>query len=524
MIHRSPRPDVAIPDTPLTPFLLERAERHARRTALIDGSSGHSYTYAQWARAVRRAAAGLARRGLRKGDVLAIYSPNVPEYAVAFHAASLLGGVVTTVNPAYTAEELTYQLRDARARFLVTVPQCLDKVGKASAAAGVEEVFLFGEGEGATPFAALMAEDGPVPEAAIDPREDLVALPYSSGTTGLAKGVMLTHRNLVANVLQTASALDLLGGDDTVVAVLPFFHIYGLVVVLNLGLYHGATIVTLPRFDLEGFLDTLQKHKVTFANVVPPIVLALAKHPVVGRYDLSRLRCVFSGAAPLGDQVARACAERLGCRVLQGYGLTETSPVTHVGPSDPVRARPASIGFTVSNTECRVVSIEDGRALGPSEHGEICIRGPQNMRGYLNRPEATAAMIDAEGWLHTGDIGYADEEGYFYVVDRLKELIKYKAMQVAPAELEAVLLTHPAVTDAAVIPSPDPDAGEVPKAFVVVQGQATPEEIMAFVAERVAPFKKVRRLEVVEQIPKSPSGKILRRLLVERERARSPQG
>jgi acyl-CoA synthetase (AMP-forming)/AMP-acid ligase II len=262
---------------------------------------------------------------------------------------------------------------------------------------------------------------------------------------------------------------------------------------------------------------------VTFANVVPPIVLALAKHPAVGNYDLSSLRCVFSGAAPLGDPVAKACAERLGCQVLQGYGLTETSPVTHVGPADPERARPGSIGFPVSNTECRIVSTEDGRVLGPGEHGEICVRGPQNMRGYLGRPDATAAMIDAEGWLHTGDIGYADDQGYFYVVDRVKELIKYKGMQVAPAELEAVLLTHPSVADAAVIPSPDPEAGEVPKAFVVVKGEATPEGIMAFVAERVAPFKKVRLLEVVDQIPKSPSGKILRRLLVERERARSAQ-
>jgi acyl-CoA synthetase (AMP-forming)/AMP-acid ligase II len=290
------------------------------------------------------------------------------------------------------------------------------------------------------------------------------------------------------------------------------------VVILNYGLYHGATIVTLPRFDLEGFLETLQKYKVTFANVVPPIVLALAKHPSVEKYDLSALRMVFSGAAPLGGDLATTCASRLGCQVLQGYGLTETSPVTHACPVEPDRAKPASVGLPLASTEAMIADITTGADLGPGEQGEVCIRGPQVMKGYLNRPDATAAMIDRDGWLHTGDIGYADADGHFYVIDRVKELIKYKGLQVPPAELEAMLLTHPAIADAAVIPSPDDEAGEVPKAFVVLKGQATPDEIMAFVAERVAPHKKVRRLEIVDQIPKSLSGKILRRVLVERER------
>jgi len=254
---------------------------------------------------------------------------------------------------------------------------------------------------------------------------------------------------------------------------------------------------------------------------VPPIALALAKHPAVEKYDLSRMRTLFSGAAPLGEAVTRACKERLGCVVMQGYGLTETSPVTHVSPVDPDRIKAGAVGPPIPNTECKIVDLVNGRPVGAGELGEICMRGPQVMKGYLNKPEATAAMIDAEGWLHSGDIGYADADGYLHVVDRVKELIKYKGMQVAPAEIEAVLLSHPAVADAAVVPSPDDEAGEVPKAFLVLKGEATPEEIMAWVAERVAPHKRLRRVEVIGQIPKSLSGKILRRVLVQQERERA---
>jgi acyl-CoA synthetase (AMP-forming)/AMP-acid ligase II len=300
--------------------------------------------------------------------------------------------------------------------------------------------------------------------------------------------------------------------------VLPFFHIFGLEVVLQTGLAVGATIVAMPRFELEPFLQTLQTYGVTFAALAPPIVLALAKHPAVEGYDLSRLKRITCGGAPLSAEVAAACEARVGCVVEQGYGMTETGPVTHLTP--PGRNKPGTIGCCAPNTEARVVDPVSGVALGAGETGELCVRGPQVMKGYLNRPDATAQTIDDEGWLHTGDLGYADADGYFTVVDRLKELIKYKAYQVAPAELEAVLLAHPAVADAAVIPSPDEEAGEVPKAFVVLKGEATADELMAFVAARVAPYKKVRRLEFTDQIPKSPSGKILRRVLVERERSR----
>jgi acyl-CoA synthetase (AMP-forming)/AMP-acid ligase II len=519
MIVRSPEPTLEIPDVPLTPFLLERADALGDKPALIDGPSGRTYTFAQWAAAVRAAAAGLARRGLAKGEVLAIFSPNLPEYAIAFHAVSLLGGIVTTINPLYTATELGYQLKDAGARYLVTVGPFLDKARQAASECGLREVFVFGEADGATPFASLLADGGTPPVVDIDPREDLIAMPYSSGTTGLSKGVMLTHRNLVANILQSRAAFDALRPDDRVLAILPFFHIYGLVVVLNLGLHMGTTVVTLPRFEMESFLQAIQDHSISYGYVVPPIVLGLAKHPLVDKYDLTSLRVMFSGAAPLGAELAAAASARLGVRVLQGYGLTETSPVTHCVRVARATESGGSVGQPLPNTEAKVVDVATGATLGPRQEGEICMRGPQVMKGYLNRPDATAAMIDTEGWLHSGDIGYFDEEGNFFIVDRVKELIKYKGLQIAPAELEALLVSHPAVADAAVIPVPDDEAGQVPKGFVVLKGEATADEIMAFVAERVAPFKKLRYLDVVDQIPKSPSGKILRRLLVDRERA-----
>jgi acyl-CoA synthetase (AMP-forming)/AMP-acid ligase II len=523
MIFRSPFPEVEISDVPLSRFVLGRAAEFGDRPALIDGTSGRVMTYAQLGTAVRAAAAGLARRGFRKGDVLAIFSPNLPEYVVAFHAASTLGGVVTPINPLYTVEEVSKQLEDSCAKYLVTIPQLVGCAHEAAEGKGLRELFVFGEAEGATPFASLLeggAQDLPAVE--IDPREDLVALPYSSGTTGVCKGVMLTHHNLVSNIAQIRGV----GHDwrdETLVCVLPLFHIYGMVAIMSHGLHCGATVVTLPRFDFEQLLKTMQDYRVTFAHLVPPIMLALSKSPLVDAYDLSSLHTIFSGAAPLGAEVARACSERLGCAVIQGYGMTETSPATHLSTKE--HNKPGSVGLCVPNMECRLVSTETGEDVAAGERGEVHVRGPQVMKGYLNRPEATAQTVDAEGWLHTGDVAYVDEDGYFFIVDRAKELIKYKAFQVAPAELEAVLLTHPSVADAAVIPSPDDEAGEVPKAFVVVKDGhgMTEAEVCGFVAARVAPYKKVRRVEFVAQIPKSPSGKILRRLLVERERSREAQ-
>jgi acyl-CoA synthetase (AMP-forming)/AMP-acid ligase II len=513
----SPHADVEIPDAHITSFVFADVAKRADKPALIDIPTGRSVTYGELHEQVRRFAGGLAARGFGKGDTLAVFMPNTIEYAIAFHGTILTGGTVTTVNPVYNAEEVAFQLKDAGARFIVTIPQALDVAREAAGRVGLEEIFVAGEAEGITTMASIMESDPIDGEPDVDPRTDVAALPYSSGTTGHPKGVMLTHYNLVANIVQNQTPIAV-GEDDVFIGVLPFFHIYGMQVILNLGLERGATIALMPRFDLEGFLGAIQEHKVTRAYVVPPIALGLAKHPLVDKYDLSSLELIMSGAAPLGPELEEACASRLGCRVLQGYGMTELSPVTHVIPMDG-KPKPGSIGPSIPNTESRIVDTDTGQDVELGERGELWVRGPQVMKGYLNNDEATKETIDDDGWLHTGDVAIADEDGYLTIVDRVKELIKFKGFQVAPAELEALLVTHPAIADAAVIPLPDEEAGEIPKAFCVLSGETTPDEIMAFVAEKVSSYKKVRQVEIVDEIPKSASGKILRRVLVDRERA-----
>lgn len=523
MIIKSDSPAVTIPDMTVTEYILRHAVRLRDKPALIDGPSGRLLTYGQLADGVRRAATGLAGLGFRRGDVLAIYSPNIPEYAVCFNAAASLGGASTTINPLYTADELAKQLADSGARILVTIPAFLDKAKEAAAKSAVKDIFVFGTADGARPFAELLQSPPSPPSVTVDPARDIVALPYSSGTTGLPKGVMLTHRNLVANLRQFEAMKDFdgFGEHDVVMAVLPFFHIYGLVVIMKATLAQGGTLVTMPRFDFMEFLGLVQKYRATILPIVPPIVLALVKQPAVAQFDLSSVRMVFSGAAPLGEDIARELSRRLGCPVVQGYGMTEASPVTHLSPTRNAPVKPGSIGKVVPNTEVRIVDVVTGEDLGTRREGELLIRGPQIMNGYLNRPEDTADSIDRDGWYHTGDVGYIDEEAWFYISDRTKELIKYKGMQVAPAELEALLLTHPSVLDAAVVRKADEEAGEVPKAFVVLKPASTApattaDALMSWVAERVAPHKRIRDVQFIDQIPKSATGKILRRLLMQR--------
>jgi acyl-CoA synthetase (AMP-forming)/AMP-acid ligase II len=506
---------MSYPETDVTSFVLERAPELAGKPALIDGPTGRTITYADLDRGTRALAAGLAARGFEPGDALCVYMPNVPEYAVAFHGVARAGGRASTANPLYTARELQHQLEDSGSKFLLTIPQFLGVAREAAEAAGTQEVFVLGEAEGATSIDEVMGDPDSAPSPDIS-GDDLAVLPYSSGTTGLPKGVMLTHRNLVSNLVQVQNAFPI-DEDDVLVGVLPFFHIYGQTVIMNQGLRAGATIVTMPRFDLDGFLDLIQEHGVSQAYVVPPIALALAKHPAVDSRDLSSVQTVMSGAAPLGAELAEQVAKRLDCKVIQGYGMTETSPVTHlIRPDGENRA--GSIGHELEDTECRIVDPETGEDAAAGERGELWIRGPQVMAGYLNNEEATRETIDSEGWLHTGDIAIRDEDGFYFIVDRLKELIKYKGFQVPPAELEAILITHPDVADVAVIGVPDDEAGEVPKAFVVpAEGKELDHDaLMGFVAEKVSPQKRVRLIEEIDAIPKAASGKILRRELRDR--------
>jgi acyl-CoA synthetase (AMP-forming)/AMP-acid ligase II len=503
-----------IPEHDIASFVLAGAGEHGERPALVDGPSGREIGYAQLAAASGAFAGALAARGIGKGDAVCIYMPNLPEYSIAFHGVARAGAVNTTANPLYTAQELRHQLEDSAAKLLITVPPFLETARAAIEGTEVEEIVLVGgeSGDGVVAASELLGAAEDPPEVEIDPRSDLAVLPYSSGTTGLPKGVMLTHHNLVANVVQTRAAIPV-EPDDVFIAVLPFFHIYGMTVIMNMGLASGAKVVTMPRFDLEQFLGLIEQHRVTAAYVVPPIALALAKHPAVEGHDLSSLRMVMSGAAPLGPELTEQVGERLGVPVTQGYGMTELSPVTHVSRLDAIKS--GSIGPLVPGTEARIVDPESGEDVADGERGELWIRGPQVMRGYLNNEEATAETIDSEGWLHTGDIATRDEDGCYAIVDRLKELIKYKGFQVPPAELEALLIAHPAVADCAVIGVPDEEAGELPKGFVVVaeEAEVSDEELLEHVAGQVSPQKRLRLIERVDQIPKSASGKILRREL-----------
>src|SRR4051812_37512002 len=516
MIHRSPLPDVDIPAVPLPGYVLHRAGDLADKPALIDGPTGRTLTYGQLDQGVRALAGGLVARGFAPGDTLALMAPNMPEYAVVFHGVAFAGGVITTINPTYTEREVHHQLLDAGARLLVTIPLFLETALKAAEGTSVEAVHVLGAEAGAPPPGggrpvARLPGAPPAEQVPVD-ADDVVALPYSSGTTGTSKGVMLTHRNLVANVAQVLVPADL-REDEKIIAVLPFFHIYGMQVLMNTGLRAGATVITMPRFDLEQFLRLHQDYGITRSFVAPPIVLALAKHPLVDQFDLSALEQVFSGAAPLSAELAEEAGKRLNAEGVQGYGMTEMSPVSHLTP--PGYYKPGSVGVTSPNTEIRIVDPASGEDLGIDEDGELWVRGPQVMKGYHNNPEATAITLDEDGWLRTGDIAHIDDDGHVYVVDRLKELIKYKGFQVAPAELESLLLTHPAVADAAVIGLPDEEAGEIPVGYVVLKPgtEASAEDIQAYVAEQVATYKQLRRVELTDAIPKSASGKILRRVL-----------
>ncbi|MEU4012653.1 4-coumarate--CoA ligase family protein [Streptomyces pseudogriseolus] len=518
-MFRSAYADVTPVDLPIHEAVLSRAAEFGSTPALIDGTDGTTLTYEQLDRFHRRVAAGLAEAGVRKGDVLALHSPNTIAFPTAFYAATRAGASVTTVHPLATPEEFAKQLRDCAARWIVTVSPLLDSARRAAElAGGVREIFVCDSASGHRSLIDMLACTAPEPAVGIDPAEDVAALPYSSGTTGIPKGVMLTHRQIATNLAQLQPAITA-GPGDRVLAVLPFFHIYGLTALMNAPLRHGATVVVLPRFELETFLTAIQNHRITALYVAPPIVLALAKHPLVAEYDLSSLKYVISAAAPLDAHLAAACARRLGLPpVGQAYGMTELSPGTHVVPLDLMEeAPPGTVGKLIAGTEMRIVSLDDpGKDLGTGESGEILIRGPQVMKGYLGRPDATAAMIDEDGWLHTGDVGHVDDDGWLFVVDRVKELIKYKGFQVAPAELEALLLTHPGVADAAVIGVYNEDGNEVPHAFVV-RHPAAPEltegEVMLHVAERVAPYKRVRHVTFIDGVPRAASGKILRREL-----------
>jgi len=502
------------PTASLSEYLENSAHRFQDKPCLIN-VDGTTYTFGQVWEAGRRLGRFLQDQGIQKGERVAILSANIPEYMVAFQGIVHAGAVVTTLNPLYKQRELLHQLEDCDATAIFTMRFLRTPVqGLQEHLPNLKNVWALED------IPELVKDSPPEPRfVEIDPQTDLVALPYSSGTTGLPKGVMISHFNLIANIRQLLTT-GLTNTYSVYLDFLPFFHIYGLTALMSGGFAAGATQVLMPRFDAQMCLDLVQRQKVTFLAVVPPALLALANFPEREKFDTSSLEFIISGAAPLAPEIGQRAQSVYGCTVVQGYGMTETSAISNVSP--PNRVKPTSVGPPIPDTIEKVVSLEDDRELGPGETGEILISGPQIMRGYWNQPEETADTITQDGWLRTGDIGQFDDEGYVYIVDRKKELIKYKGYQVPPAELEALLMEHPAVADAAVIPQPHPESGEIPKAFVILKPteEATAEDIIQCVADRGAPYKKVREVEFVDAIPKSLSGKILRRDLIDQERAK----
>jgi 4-coumarate--CoA ligase len=517
---------VDIPDGSLYHLLFGGPDTvHLDRPALVDAPSGSMTTYRSLQAEVNSIAGALAARGLQLGDVVGLLAMNSPAFAAVYHGVLRAGGVVTTINALYTGDDIARQLIDGRARFLFADNALLPQATAAAAKAGIPAGCIIAiDAHDHTPSVSdLLAEEAAPPELSFDAFSQLAVLPYSSGTTGRPKGVKLTHRNLVANLCQIESVMGITAR-DTLIAALPFFHVYGMTTILNAGLHHRAQIITMPKFQLRTFLAAISAYRCTFAFIAPPIAVSLVKDPVVDEFDLSSLNTIVSGAAPLDRELALALQNRLNCSVRQGYGMSEMSPVSHAIPRNRDDIDVGSVGTTLPNMECKLVDPATGAeifapAKGLSAPGELWCRGPNVMVGYLGDDKATAATLGSDGYLHTGDIATVDADGVVTIVDRMKDLIKYKGYQVPPAELEALLLTHPQIDDAAVIAARTRDGEEVPKAFVVPVSESALDstEVMAFVADRVSPHKKIRIVEFIERIPKSPAGKILRRELAQRE-------
>lgn len=521
IIFRSKLPDIYIPDhLPLHSYCFENMSKFSSRPCVIDGANGDIYTYADVELTARRVGAGLHKMGIKQGEVIMLLLQNCTEFVFAFLGASYIGATSTTANPFYMPAEIEKQAKASKCRLIITQACYSGKAMSFAEENDVKVMCIDTPPEGCLHFSELTnADEADLPTVKINP-DDVVALPYSSGTTGLPKGVMLTHRGQVTSVAQQVDGENpnlYFHSEDVILCVLPLFHVYSLNSVLLCGLRVGAAILIMQKFEIIKLLELINKYKVTIAPFVPPIVLAIAKSPVVDEYDLSSIRTVMSGAAPMGKELEDTVRAKLpNAKLGQGYGMTEAGPVLAMClafAKEPFEIKSGSCGTVVRNAQMKILDPDTGASLPRNQPGEICIRGHQIMKGYLNDPEATERTIDKEGWLHTGDIGYIDDDDELFIVDRLKELIKYKGFQVAPAELEAMLIAHPNVSDAAVVSMKDEAAGEVPVAFIVRSNgsKITEDEIKQYISKQVVFYKRIYRVFFVETIPKAPSGKILRK-------------
>eukprot|EP00300_Choanocystis_sp_HF-7_P030409 c39243_g1_i1.p1 GENE.c39243_g1_i1~~c39243_g1_i1.p1 ORF type:complete len:563 (-),score=140.39 c39243_g1_i1:39-1697(-) len=538
---RSAYPDVQIPtDTTITKYVFDKVHKHSNqdKVAVVNAASGATISFAELTKQVLTFANGLKESlKLEPGQVVALVLPNSIEYYIAFFAVVGLRAVVSTFNPSYTKEEIHHQLVDCNARALITLSPLLDGCLQAAEGTQVDTVVCVGlvsDVQGVLRFEdVLLAGENPSEDlfavpAQFDGKSTLAIVPYSSGTSGLPKGVMLSHANVLSNLMQVNSSPDLLNVDQNAVvsAILPFFHIYGLVSLLLNGLVNNVTMVLLPKFEPVAYLKSIQDHKITHLFIAPPVAGFLAKHPIVAQFDVSSVFDIFCGAAPLSESLAQACADRLKACVRQGYGMTELSPAVNVARFQPYGSpnpKYGSIGRLLPNLECRIVDPNTLEPVEAGQEGEVWYKGPNVMLGYLHNEKATRETLTEDGFLRTGDVGYVDDEGDFFITDRLKELIKVKGFQVAPAELEAMLKTHPEVLQAGVIGIPDDKSGEVPKAYVQLtkgldafspeQLEALGKELITHCAASLAEYKTISQVEFLATVPVTASGKILRREL-----------
>ena len=525
------------PDVPLFELLKKTAEKHPKSPAI--SYLGREITYKELDALSDQFAAGLASLSVEKGDRVALFLPNVPQFVIAYYGILKAGAVLTAISPLHREREVEYQLADSEAQTIVTLDSLFPIVAAIWQKTKLEQAVITSLYEYAkTPvsqqplprkpnvhsFQELLKTDAHHLKIHFAPAEDLAALQYTGGTTGTAKGAMLTHRNLVSNAVTFATWIKGTEAQETFLTALPLFHIYGMTTSLNVPVSLAAKMVLMPRFEPAKALAEIAAHRVTVFCGVPTMYQALIANPDLGTYDLTSIRVCISGASPLPPNMQKKFMQITGGLLAEGYGLTEASPVTHCSPVDKTMhtVRVGSIGLPLPDTDAQIVDPETGtKILKAGETGELAVKGPQVMKGYWRRPEETSQVL-CGGWLLTGDIAHMDKEGYFYVTDRKKDLIKYKGCSVFPRELEDVLYEHPAVRLCAVIGKPNPAAGEIPKAFVVLKEGATApaQELTDFANQKVAQYKAIRELEFRGDLPLSSAGKVLRRTLRDEELAK----
>lgn len=523
-IVRSPFPDVTIPTgLNLYSYITKNFNKYNKAAALVDGVTQTSITFDQFDTETCKISSALRDIGLSKRDVLAIVSPNNIDFPKLFLATMAAGGVVTTCSPLLSPQDLRAQFVDSNTKYIATIPLLLPAIQQATEGLGIKKIIVMEDKNDSTndkfitSLASMASNSGSkFTVEAVDSRNDPAMLIYTSGTTGKPKGVVHTHYGIIANCcVMDNKELVAVYHEQSCLSLLPFFHIYGLAAILLLTLCTGGTQIILPKFEPTLFLSSIEKHRISFATLAPPLILFLAKHPEVSKYDVSCLESVISGAAPLSENLANEACSRTGISVIrQAYGLSEMA--SHCMPLKMGMAKPSSVGSPFPNVISRIVDTESGETLGPDQEGELLVKGPNVMKGYWNLPTETANVLDEDGWFSTGDYGYHDNERHLHITDRMKELIKVKGLPVAPAELEGVLLKHPGILDVAVASVSNERLGEAPKAFVVRKDKSlTENDVIDFVKQCKLPEYKwlAGGVAFIDEVPKSAAGKILRRLL-----------